>query len=449
MVSLSGGLLAAGLALAVLMLAAVIGPFHVFDRGDDSPTATIGLWVPASAFAVPAPERARRLRAWRTATGRQRDVRALRELDADAARVVALTDGRALRPDEVRALRAFVESGGGAILTGAVGVRDGDGGWRGWGLMEELLGARPIPVDRESSRSLVANARGPLTAALATTARVPLHAEPGAPALETPAAELRWQGGGAASGASRRLSWRRGRVVWLGAGPERSDENTAEQLFVGDDMTRLLDAAIAWVAREPFVEVLPWPQRAALGALIVWGDEAPEVQPAALAGASSAAERRRVLDEQIARAALGARLFRLELPEGFGSQAERRLLLEHSTRRLHQEDAWFAARGEIARWRRLQTGVVASIRRVGPRRHLIAVTNRNDERVEGAALRVHLNDDVREARLGRTTLQQQEPRFSHDRAAGRLDLALPPLDPGATQSFTLDLERLRDEASGV
>jgi hypothetical protein len=440
--SLGGALVVAGIALGVLMIAAAIGPFFVFAARETPDAPSLGLWLPGSAFAVPPVERERRLRAWRAATARRVDVQTLESLEQARVRVVALTDGRALSEEEGRALRRFVESGGGAILTGALGVRQSDGAWRSWKLMEELLGApRVVPLDRESSRQLVARGRGPLTAGLSAGQRIRLHAEPGVPALDDAEAELGWWGAATVAAASRRLSRGRGRIVWLGAGPESTDEQAAEGLFVGSEMTRLLGAAIAWAGREPFLEVLAWPAAAPLAALVEREGYTPEVQPPALARAGSAIEQRRIIDAEIARAARSGRLFRLELPPAFAAESARRALVEYATRRLREEHAWFGHRDEIARWRRLQTGLTATIRRAGPRRHLIDVVNRSREAVAGAVLRIHINDSVHAVDVERTTLQQEEPIVSVDLAAETVDIALPRLAGGSRHAYTLDLER--------
>jgi hypothetical protein len=440
--SLGGALVAAGIALGVLMIAAVIGPFFVFASRETPDAPSLGLWLPGSAFSAPLVERERRLRAWRAATARRVDVQTLESLKQAQVRVVALTDGRALSEEEGRTLRRFVESGGGAILTGALGVRRSDGAWRSWKLMEEMLGTpRVVPLDRESSHQLVAQRRGPLTAGLSAGQRIRLHPEPGVPALDDSQAELRWRGAATAAAASRRLSKGQGRIAWLGAGPESTDEQAMEGLFVGSEMTRLLDAAIAWAGREPFLEVLAWPTAAPLGALIEQEGYTPKVQPPELARAGSAIEQRRIIDAEIARAARSGRLFRLELPAAFAGESVRRALVDHATRRLREEHAWFGHRDEIARWRRLQTGLTATIRRAGPRRHLIDVVNRSREAVTGAVLRIHINDSVHAVDVERTTLQQEKPVLSVDLAAETVDIVLPPLAGGSRHAYTLDLER--------
>ena len=72
--SLAVCLVTGGLALNVLTVSAVIGPFHVFARGSSTGVEKLGLWLPVSSAGVAPEERARRLRAWHAAVVRERDV---------------------------------------------------------------------------------------------------------------------------------------------------------------------------------------------------------------------------------------------------------------------------------------------------------------------------------------------------------------------------------------
>jgi hypothetical protein len=314
--------------------------------------------------------------------------------------------------------------------------------------MADLLAAPGIvPRDRVASRALRAAGRGPLTAPLAPGQRVSLHAEPGVPALPDPEAELEWPGDGSRpTGASRRLPLGRGRLVWIAAGPESADEEVADRLFVGGEMPQLVDAAVAWAAREPYVEVLAWPEGAPIGALVERDPTAPELRPAALAEAAGATERRRMLDREIARTARSGGLFQLAVPTGAVSEPLRAELFLHATARLRERRAWFGERGDVAQWRRLHGGLVATIDRVGPRRRLIEVENSGRETVRGAVLRVHLNDVLHAAQLERTTLQQEEPRVRLDLRAEQLDLLLPDLPGRSRRAYTLDLESALEDA---
>jgi hypothetical protein len=441
--ALAVALLLSGVALMTLTVASVIGPFRFLGGKPEGTRPDLALWVPAQARAATPAERMRRLRAWRAASGRTRDVQRIERLDEAGPRVVGLPDARSLGPDELEALAQFLRSGGGAVLSGAVGVRGGDGSWQGWEPMAALLEV-PRIVPRDTGDALLVARRGPLTAPLDPGRRIALHSEPGVPALEDPEAELQWAGAEGAAGASRRRSVGRGRLVWLGAGPETLDEQVGGQIYVGGEMPELLDAAIAWAAREPFVEVLPWPTGAPLGALLERSPDRPELLPASLAQAATPGARRSALERAIGQAVRSGALFRLAVPGAALAEPQRSALLDDATVRLRRQGAWFGERGDVAEWRRLRAGLSASTERVGPARRLVVAVNRNRETVRGAVLRVHLNDSLRGAEVGRTTLQQQQPVVRMDRRRERLDIVLPDLPGGSQTAYTLDLQPLTE-----
>ena len=157
-----------------------------------------------------------------------------------------------------------------------------------------------------------------------------------------------------------------GRLVWLAAGP--AEIAAAGDDTAGGDVRRLLAAAYAWAAREPFAEVV---------------DTAP--------GAAS-----REPDPALAR--------------------------------------------------RLRERVAVRIERSGPQRSLVEVSNRDATPLAGLWLRVYLNTETGDVEIGRTTLQQAEPEPSFDWAQNRLDMRLPALAAGASQSYTLDIVPLADDA---
>lgn len=350
-VSLCATLAAAACALGLLTLAAVLGPFRLLSPFSGTVSSTLGVWLPEPATSGPV---ARRVRAWRAVAGDRElsEARSLEILAREDVRVVVLPDARSLSREQADALVVFVRAGGSALLTGSVGVRAPDGAWLGYDLMQELLGVgRVVPRAVEATGLLSAASRGPLSAPLAPGDRIALVPEPGQPGIDAADAELAWAGGDETSGASRTRSLGHGRIAWLAAGPESS---------AGDPgLDRVVQAALAWCAREPFVEVLPGPDGAA----------------------------------------------------------------------------------DAAAWRRLRGGVVATVQRAGPQRSVVEVSNRNREPVAGAALRVHLNDQVTRVAVDRTTLQQAPVRAYVDRARGHVDVRLPELDAGERFAFTLDVER--------
>jgi hypothetical protein len=253
------GLLAMGIALSVQMIAAIVGPFDLVGA-TPSGASELGVWMPGSAGYDARAEARRRARSWRAALGGRVEVReagSLEQLAAQGVSAIAVSDARALSAAELGALAEYVRSGGSAIVVGPVAVRGPDGEWLGTGAMARLLGvARVVPLPRRASLGLEAARRGPLSAGLAPGQRLALDAEEGAPALDEPGAELRWVGdeAGPVQGASLRRELGSGRLVWLGAGPDRS---AAGATAPGGDFARLAAAAFAWAAREPFAEVLP------------------------------------------------------------------------------------------------------------------------------------------------------------------------------------------------
>jgi len=370
------GLLAMGIALSVQMIASVIGPFDFLGTAPAG-TPTLGVWLPGSAGYDTRTETRRRARSWRAALAgrvRVREGGSLESLAGQGVSALAVSDARGLSPAELAALSDYVRGGGSAIVTGPVAVRGPEGEWLGTGAMARLLGVpRVVPLPREASRGLAAARRGPLSAGLASGQRLAVDAEEGAPAIDDPAAELRWAGdepsgpqARAARGASLRREIGAGRLVWLGAGPDRS---AAGATAPGGDFARLVAATFAWAAREPYAEVLP---------------------PAA--GPANASDGSPVPPDP---------------PD-----------------------------------------LAAELRRLGPRRHLVDVTNRGRESARGAVVRVHLNVPVERLAMQRTVLQQDEPRFHFDPRAQHVDVRLPEIAGGRSLAYTLDLDPALVEPTG-
>jgi len=261
--AVGASLLAAGAALAVQMIVAVVGPFDLFGTAPAG-APTLGVWLPPSAMDGSRTEARRRARSWRAVLGSRVAVRESGSLEALAEQgvaVLAVCDARGLTGPELAALSEWVRAGGSAIVTGPVAVRGREGEWLGTGAMARLLGvSRITPIPREASLALADARRGPLTAGLVPGQRLATVPEAGAPAIDDPAAELRWAGDETPGvpprrgrGASLRREIGPGRLVWLGAGPDLS---AAGATTPGGDFARLAAAAFAWAAREPYAEVL-------------------------------------------------------------------------------------------------------------------------------------------------------------------------------------------------
>jgi hypothetical protein len=435
-------LLTGGLALNVLTVSAVIGPFHLFARDRSDGVEKLGLWFPESSADVAPEERARRLRAWHAAVVRERD---MHDSDTLAAltkfRVVVVGDARALTRDEAGQLHRFLESGGGVLLTGSAGVQDAQGRWRGYGLMQRLLRVRRVaPLSADSSGHVTPGRRGPLVTDLEPGRRIALIPQSGAPAIANPEAELLWSEAKATgpAGASRRLEVGRGRLVWLAAGPERALAEHSRELLHGGPSSRILEAAVAWLAREPRLEVLPWPEGAPLAAV----RPADAAIGAEASGVSLPRRARNAIDVAVARADRRAGLLHLgQLAEGF-PELPTETVQAYAGDALRARGAWFAGSGEYARWRRSRRALDVGLHRAGPQRQLLEMSNRGSETLRDAVVRVYLNAPALRAVVGRTTLQQEEPKAKFEFGKGIVDVRIPELRAGEHLAYTLDVEPL-------
>ena len=185
------GLLAAGAALSLQMIAAVVGPFDLVANAPAGAPA-LGVWLPASAMDAARTDSRRRARSWRAVLGSRVAVHESGSLEALAGRGVAalaVSDARGLSAPELAALTEWVRAGGSAIVTGPVAVRGREGEWLGTGAMQRLLGVpRIAPIPREASLAVSAARRGPLSAGLVPGQRLATVPEDGAPAIDDPAA---------------------------------------------------------------------------------------------------------------------------------------------------------------------------------------------------------------------------------------------------------------------
>jgi hypothetical protein len=77
--------------------------------------------------------------------------RLLKRLNSYA--MIILPEALCLSTDMLKALRDYLEDGGGLLLTGETGSRDNDGVWRGYDFLESVLGAIPRKGDRNIEHS--------------------------------------------------------------------------------------------------------------------------------------------------------------------------------------------------------------------------------------------------------------------------------------------------------
>jgi hypothetical protein len=432
--SISGFLIVSGAVLSILMWTNVIGPFRFMGLPGAPGTTTVGLWVPQAPDRAVSPETSRRLGRWRAALPQDTPVvwgNDLVELVEQGVQVIVLADGRSLSAFEAASLWQWLADGGAAILTGALGVRDREGEWRGFGLMGRMLDEPAIHLlDTEASQTLSAWSRGPLSARLGPGETIRMAPEPGVPALATRVAELRWgtrdgPDAGRASGAAKRLSVGRGRAVWLASGPESTWEESREPW---QGMVRLVDAALAWCTHRATVEILAWPDGARFAGVVTGAgvDSDPD------ADETDVVETREDVRARLEDAARAGALASFRVG---GAD-----LHQFAVRALSNDGGWFARDASVVRsWEDRRDRLVAAVERTGPQRWLLEVSNLGPEPLAGAVIRIHLNRAVRSAAVERTVLLQEEPRLRLRRAQEQLDVILPEVPAGTSQAYSVDI----------
>ena len=417
--SLAVLIVALGVAMTVLNLVGTVGPFAFFgDHGVSS--REVALWAPASASRAFPEDAFVHPRAWKTVAS---DVSWAPRAESpvfgkNAARVVVVTDARALTSEELESLLRFVRSGGGVLLTGAVGAYSALGEFEHYDRLRHLLQVEEAaPAPAVGIGRVRANRRGPLSALLLSAEALSLSPAPEATAIPGTEGELAWataESEAVPQAAALRRELGKGRLVWLGAGPE------LVTTYGGlEPAGKIVRACLRWLAREPLVEVLPWPGAAPYAVVEVSGGAAFELLQSS-GGASPKAK------PNLERARLTAGSLRLSRDADAMAQARR-------------EGAWVARPDRVANWLAAREKVFVRSEVVGPNRVLVAVTNEGRADLAGLALRVHLNRPVRRISVERTTLQQRTPEAKPDTAESRVDLKLPRLEAGANSAYYVDL----------
>lgn len=427
--SLATALLGAGALLAIQMISAVVGPFRLTQLGEHDPRGVIALFRDAHqpvGAAVRSPFGHDLVEAGRSV----RELTSLRDLDSAKVGAVVLSELRVLREDEAAGLRNYLEGGGGAVLVGSIGVRGVDGAWLGYEMMRNLLGAEVLLLDEGRARAIVANRRGPIASALAPRQRIGVIQDDVIPGVRVADSELRWEGAQAdpdLPAAALRREFGRGRLAWIAVGPEHEVSTAADRVL----LRRVLGAAVAWSSRTPWVEVLPWPGGASFAGV---------VEPDASAGVAADARPERVWTREIEEAEQDAGIARLRVSAAARRHGSTEAQLADAIGELGRRRAWVATRSEISSWTRQRAAVDASVRRAGPRRIVVEVTNFGRSEASHVVLRVFLNEPVLRAEVAATELLQSAASVELRPNAEVLDLILPPLDPRANAAFSLDYE---------
>jgi hypothetical protein len=425
--SLSFVLCALGVLLAIEMVASVIGPFRLGELGSRDPRGRVALWLGAPLrgdAAVPA-----RWRGWLTGPTELRAASTLATLDPGEVGAVLLSEPRTLGAEDVESLERYLAAGGGVVITGSLGVRDREGSWRGYDLMRKLLGGAEVaPVGKDGTHGLVAAHRGPLSAPLAPAQPIAVQAEDGLPGIADGDAELRWEatGGEEAPAAALRRSFGRGRLVWLAVGPERGAPGERGEL----PLAAVLESALAWVARRPTVEILPWPSGAAFAAVL-------EPQPER---AATLAPARATFARELEAGAAAASVAWLSLPGA--SSGETHALAVDLLAEAQRQGAWVATRAELSSWIRSRSSLEATLRHAGPQRLAVAITNHAPRPTRDVVLRVHLNRRAVRATAEPTALLQARPGVRFRQGDEVIDLVLPELAARRSAAFSVDYEPL-------
>ena len=234
--------------------------------------------------------------------------------------------------------------------------------------------------------------------------------------------------------AALRRDFGAGRLAWIAIGPDAGMPTEADRRH----LRRLLEAAVAWTSRTPWVEVLPWPGAAPFAAIV-------EAGALDFSGADDPAD---AWQREIEAAEADGGLARLRVPESarHHDSIERRLAA--TIGELDRRGAWVATRSENATWTRQRSAVKASVRRAGPRRVLVEVTNFGRSTASRVMLRLFLNEPVRRAEVKATKLLQDDASVRLAPDAEVLDLVLPDLAARASAAFSLDYEPVASSQDG-
>jgi peptidoglycan/xylan/chitin deacetylase (PgdA/CDA1 family) len=193
----------------------------------------------------------------------------LREADAD---VIVLAEAPCLSSAEVAAVQAHLRAGGGIVANWAVGARDEECGWRGWGTVAQLTGADDVrELPPRDGLFLTVPADVPLSVGLDPGTRIELRPDPSI-ALRVSGPRVYWSdwalnpapdesGGGADVAAAASRAPGGGRTAWFGL-------RLGQAVTPSDSLhlQRLVENGVLWAAGAPTAAPAAWPDgdRAAL-----------------------------------------------------------------------------------------------------------------------------------------------------------------------------------------
>ena len=399
--------------------------------------------------------------------------------DLDPARYAAwvLPAQDRLSDADWAALDAYLSTEGGLVLTGATGRRTEKGGEREQSALERLFPGERFAKPASDATRLRVVGRSPLVAGLEPGAEIVFEKRGRALSTAAPGA-LDWRG---KAGGSAVLHGRhRGApVAWLGFSVAR--------LVDADVALRVADNALRFAAREPVLDLRPWPDGRPCAVLVDAGG-APDssgdlcrAEEAEIGGPgldrlvrggcrfATTAAGERVIPELLAhsggafvaipeprprRDAQGAALMRellsgYELAERMGSvfslrseaswrAAEgREALLASVGQELGARGAWFARPDEQADWWLARAQVEARIESLAPGSVRVVFTNRGTATVSGVTARIYVPGGANTPRVEATRVFARRALLRLATDHGWVELVARPLDPGAEVSYTL------------
>ncbi len=196
--------------------------------------------------------------------------------------VLVLVEAPCVSDDEMAAVRTHLRRAGSVVANWAVGARDAQCAWKGWGAIAELTGAEDVrEIPSREGLFLTIPAGVPMAPGLAPGTRIELRPDPSL-ALRMAGPRVYWSdwalnprpdesGGGADGAAVATHSAGGGRVTWFGL-------RLGQAVTPMDSLRlrRLMLNGISWAAGVPLAAPAPWPEgaRAALVVALDVEDEA-------------------------------------------------------------------------------------------------------------------------------------------------------------------------------
>ena len=375
------------------------------------------------------------------------------------------------------ALDAYLATEGGVVLTGATGQRTEQGGERERSALERLFPGEHFADPGSDATRLRVVGRSPLVAGLEPGAEIVFEGRGRALSTTSPGVfDWRGEAGGSAVLHGRH---RGAPVAWLGF--------SVAHLVDSNVALRVAANALRFAAREPLLDLRPWPDGQPCAVLVDSGG-APDssgslcrAEEGEIAGPgldrllrsgcrfATIAAGERVLPEVLTRSggafvtipeprprrdAQGAALMRellsgYDLAERMGSvfslrseaswrAAEGREALFASVgQELGLRGAWFARPDELADWWLARALVEARIESLAPGSVRVVFTNRGEAVVRGVTARIYVPGGANTPRVESTRLFARRALLRLATDHGWIELVSRPLDPGAEVSYTL------------